>query len=596
MPAASRTLLPQSTSPKERCAAIAIITAVACLVLSGCTDDDVAGTGGVTDVPSSATVNDTSAEQATAIYFTDITGETGIDAVAHNGEAGNYRAILETLGAGVAAVDYDGDRIPDLLFPEGGDLKDEQIIGTHLRTFRNRPDGSFEETTDVVAANHETLFSHGLISSDFNEDGWQDFLVTGYGGLLLYQNQGDGTFLEVSRATGVTQNLWSTGAAWGDFDGDGDNDLYVARYVDWSFENNPQCEGFGQQPDVCSPGDFTAYADLIFQNLGDGTFGEWTLPVQQHDPGKGLAVLAGDLDLDADVDLYVANDATPNFLLQNRDGRRFDEIGIASGTAFGTRATADGSMGLELADLTLNGRPDIWVTNFEHQSFALYRNDAAGVFQHASDRLGISAVGTVYVGFGTVAADFDLDGDEDLAVANGHVMLHSRNSPMMQQPLLLENLQGRQFRNRATEAGGYFAGTHRARGMATADLDRDGDADLVVTHNNAAAAILRNDSVKKGRSLSVRLIGTQAPRTPVGTTATLRTASGSQVRFVKSGVSFLSSSEDVLSFTLPADGEQTADLEVQWVNGDMHTVRGLKSGRYDVVQSPAGLRVYPTVE
>ncbi|MCA9051198.1 MAG: VCBS repeat-containing protein, partial [Planctomycetaceae bacterium] len=209
--------------------------------ISGCGVDDAGTPNSAGESGSADDRRSIASDAATAIQFRDITPEAGVSVIAHNGESGHYLAILETLAAGVATVDYDGDDVPDLLFPQGGLLENETVIGTFLRVFRNRPGGTFQEATDLAASDHSLLFSHGIVGCDYDNDGWTDFVVTGYGGILLYQNLGDNTFREVSQTSGVRQELWSTAAAWGDFDGDGDSDLYVARYVDWSFENHPAC-------------------------------------------------------------------------------------------------------------------------------------------------------------------------------------------------------------------------------------------------------------------------------------------------------------------------------------------------------------------
>jgi enediyne biosynthesis protein E4 len=556
--------------------------AAAMAILPGCSsDDDPVPAGEAVTGSSGAAV---AARGESTIRFSDMAATAGISLTPDNGEQTGHCAIVETLGSGVAIVDIDGDTWPDLLFAMGGALtKDERIEGSTLRLLRNHNGETFADCSDVASVDSQRLYSHGLFATDYDQDGWPDVLITGYGGVLLYHNQGDGTFQEVAAEAGIQTNLWATGAAWGDMNGDGLDDLYVANYVDWSFSNHPVCEGFSGERDVCSPASFDAQNDIILTNLGNGKFRPDAGSAVPVDPGKGLAVLAGDVDLDGDVDLYVANDTTPNFLFLNDGTGVFQEAGIASGTAFGSRATADGSMGVELADLTLNGRPDIWVTNYEHQNFALYRNDAPGVYQHVSDRIGVSAVGTVYVGFGTAAADLDLDGDEDIIVANGHVMQQSRNSPLRQLPLLFRNEAGKAFDNVAESAGSWFQTPHRGRGVAIADLNRDGSIDVVITHCNEPTAVLKNDTPPVGRLASVRLVGVTSARNPVGAALQLKTDRMTQFRCVRNGNSFLSTSEPLSYFAL-LPGDSNAELTVNWPAGSAQNCGTVKAGNVIIVE------------
>jgi len=539
---------------------------------------------------SAAHSEDSSAESAIRFSAADVSPATEV--TPDNGERAGHRAILETLGSGVALADFDGDAWPDLLFGLGGSLtSDKQIIGGGLRYLRNNRGDGFAEQSATSGVDLPLLYNHGLFATDYDQDGFLDVLVTGYGRLLLYHNLGDGSFVECSESSGLIDPLWSTAAAWGDINGDGADDVYVTNYVDWSFENHPACEGYGGRPDVCSPANFNAQPDFVFLSDGAGGFSRADDIATVPDAGKGLAVLAGDTDLDGDVDFYVANDTTPNLLFLNDGQGQLREVGISSGTAFGTRATADGSMGLELADLTLNGRPDLWVTNYEHQNFALYRNDARGAFQHVSDRVGISAVGTVFVGFGTVAEDFDLDGDEDLMVANGHVMQESRNSPLRQEPLLFLNDNGKRFSNVAETAGEYFRSVHRGRGVVSGDFDGDAKVDLVVTHCNDPAAILRNTSDTSGRLLSIRPVGITGTRVPVGASARLIRDDQQQLRCLKSGASFLSSTDPTLKFAVPDKQEFDATLEIIWSSGVEASYPVQQEGNYVIVEGRPPVRI-----
>ncbi|GAB4137706.1 MAG: CRTAC1 family protein [Planctomycetaceae bacterium] len=521
----------------------------------------------------------------TSIRFSDVTNRTGIHFSPRNGEESGHYSILESIGSGVAVFDYDRDGDLDLLFAGGGGYsKAPAVTGLPSRLYRNEGAWHFTDVTEEAGIHTKPLYSHGVYVADYDADGWPDILMTGYGSPLLFQNRGDGTFEAVSDSSHLRDSRWSTGAAWGDFNGDGHLDFYLTHYVDWSFEKHPICKGFGGARDVCSPADFNALDDTISINNSNGTFRADAKSMGLKAGGKGLGVLAGDFDLDGDVDLYIANDTTPNFLYQNGGNGRFTEIGISSGSALGPEAAADGSMGLEMVDWNRDGRPDLWVTNYEHQNFALYRNDGPGIYQHVSSRTGISSVGTVFVGFGTIAADFDLDGDEDMFVTNGHVMMHSRNSPLKQKPLLFENLSARRFTNVAPQLGSYFTSAHRGRGVAAGDLDRDGDLDLVVTHINAPISILANESPQHRSILQLQLVGRFSSRDPIGASVILETSSGKQVRFVKSGMSYLSTSDTTACFAVKKN-EFPVKATINWPGGKKQQLEIRSPGKYVVVEA-----------
>lgn len=567
-------------------------TVVVACMLAGCGQGKTAGRSNAPGPETPKTSSDDAPpKHQTAIRFTDVTPRTGIEFTPRNGEQAKHFSILESLGTGVALFDFDGDRRLDVFLPGGGEFAPgPRVAGRAAALYRNLGDWRFQTVTPEAGLDGAKRYTHGAFVADYDGDGFADVLVTGYGGVDLYRNCGDGTFENVSAEAGLDDRRWASAAAWGDFNGDGHLDLFLSHYVDWSFQNHPVCTGYGGARDVCSPNDFAALDDALFVADGNGQFRDATRQAGLAKGGKGLGAIAGDLDADGKVDIYVANDTTPNFLYRNIGNGRFREHGVFSGAALNDKASADGSMGLELADLNLDGRPDLWVTNFEHQSFALYRNDGGLSFQHVSSRMGITAIGNVYVGFGTVACDFDHDGDDDLVVANGHVMLHSRNSPTDQQPLLLENLEGKRFVDVKNSAGAYFQESHRGRGIARGDLDGDGRDDLVATHVNAPVRVLRNDSTVKQPVLRVRFVGVASSRVPVGATATLLDSPGIQSRFLTSGASYLSTGDTTLAFRLP-DPDRPAKLRVRWPNGTTHTYAFPSAGEYLVTQNGQPLRL-----
>jgi len=514
------------------------------------------------------TSSDTSiaAQTASGMRFTDVTAAAGIDFACKNGQEAELFTILESLGNGVAVIDFDRDGNLDLFFAGGGTFADHnQISGLPSVLYQGLGGFSYANVSVQAAGGFPARrYNHGAFAADYDNDGFADVLLTGYRGLQLWRNQGDGTF--ASSSVLDQDNLWSSAAAWADFDGDGFLDLYVAHYTNWSFDNHPFCPGPNPgQRDICPPRSFEPLPDALYMSNGDGTFRFAGREAGLRLDGKGLGVLAADMDDDGDIDVYVANDTTDNFLYFNDGHGRFEELGIQRGVAVDDTGIPNGSMGLDLCDFNNDGRHDIWVANYEREDFALYRNEGSGSFLHVSRLSGLAVLGGLFVGFGTSCADFDRDGDEDIVVANGHVIRFPVASPRQQLPLLLENNGGR-FTRQRTEGSDYFAVPHEGRGLAAGDLDRDGDLDLAMAHINQPVTVLRNDSPPQGDWLQVQLVGVQSNRDAVGATLALHTSRGTYVRKTKGGGSYLSTSEPSVFWGLPP-GTKMERLEVRWPSG-----------------------------
>lgn len=505
-------------------------------------------------------------EKPSLIRFEDVAEPSGLHFVPQNGRPAGLYTIVESLGTGTALADLDGDGTLDVIAPGGGTFDENgSPVGTRTGIFRQKGSLTFEDIAAATRIDTGAAYTHGVTTADWNNDGFCDVVITGYHAVRMFQNSGDGTFIDVTFAVGIEQSEWATSAAFLDADNDGDLELYVVNYVDWEPDLDRRCVVDGRR-DTCPPGQFTAASDRLYDNNGEGGFRESSPQAGLIKGGKGLAVLAGDIDIDGDTDIYVANDTNANFLYLNDGTGVFTEQALVSGCALGATMEAEGSMGVALADFDADGLPDIWVSNYERQSFALYQSRAPGIFQHVSAVTGISAVGRTYVGFGTVALDADLDGDQDIFAANGHVMYESESAPLRQFPLFYENQNGERFRNVAADIGEYGRSTHMGRGVSGGDLDGDGRVDLVVAHMNEPISVLRNISNHKKDWVSVRLIGTRTARSAIGAVATVN----GQLATCTDGGSYLSDSDDRLIWAVP-HGTERVKVDVTWPSGGRQT-------------------------
>ena len=515
----------------------------------------------------------TPAAPADGVPFVDRAAALGAVAAYRAGGEAGHCTILESLGGGVGWLDYDRDGWLDLVAAGGGGFADGgRISGLATALFRSRGGRAFVPAAEAAGVADASVYSHGVAVGDVDNDGFPDLLVTGYGPARLWRNNGDGTFAAQGAWGGEGDARWSSSAGFADCDGDGCLDLYLARYVDWSFDNHPVCGATKDVRDICPPRSFAGLPDALYLATGDGTFADASARAGLRTDGKGLGVLLADVDVDGDVDIYVANDTTDNFLYVNDGHARFAERGLESGVALDDQGLPNGSMGVDLCDFNRDGLPDLWVTNYERESFALYRGEGQGQFLHVSRRLGITALGGLFVGFGTACADFDADGLVDIVVANGHVIKYPDASPRRQLPLYLR-FDGTRFA-RVPAADGYFGRDHEGRGLAAGDYDGDGDLDLAVSHVEDPLAVLENGFDTRGRTLVVELVGTRSNRDAVGARVTFEAGGETLHAQVTGGGGYLSHGDRRLHLVRPAGAGAAppARLVVTWPAGGRQEV------------------------
>jgi hypothetical protein len=529
------------------------------------------------------------------IQLEDRQGSCGIDFVLDNGTTPDKPVIDAVLG-GVALFDFDNDGRLDVFFTNGaripGLTKDDPRFWNRL--YRNEGAGTFRDVTERAKVRGEG-YSMGAAAADFDNDGWSDLYVTGVNRNILYRNARDGTFADVTDGAGVSgtgasgRKLWSVGAAWLDYDNDGDLDLFVANYLDWSPERNRVCGAEGKRLG-CSPTYYDGLPNLLYRNEGSGRFRDVSesAGIASH-VGKGMSVAVADADGDGLVDVFVANDQLRNFLFRNVGGRTFVESGVEAGVAYTENGVPVSGMGTDFRDLDADGRPDVFLTALSGDTFPLYLNTPEGFFAPVTHRAGLGFATVMMSGWGTGAFDLDNDGQKELFVANSHVSenIDSYGHHRYRQPnALFRRAEDGRYRDVTAEAGEAMQRARPHRGCAFGDLDDDGRVDVVVSVIGEPPEILHNVTPASGRWLELDLEGTKSNRDGIGATVKLTGESGRvQYNHATTAVGYASASDKRVHFGLGAD-RIAREIEIRWPSGARQVLRDVATQQRLKVKEP----------
>jgi hypothetical protein len=523
--------------------------------------------------------------------FADVTASSGVRFV-HNSGAYGKKYLPETMGAGVAFTDLDGDGRPDLLFANGRNWPGRPGKRTVPAFYRNTGKGGFAEATRGSGLDVE-MYGMGVTAADYDDDGRTDVYLTGLGGNRLFRGLGGGRFEDVTARAGVGGGGFGTSAAFFDYDKDGKPDLFVANYVEWTPEKDLFCTLDGTKKSYCTPESYKGQSPALYRNRGDGTFEDVTARAGLRDPSaKALGVAVLDHDADGWPDLFVANDTQPNRLYRNNRQGGFTDVAVASGVAFSEAGVARAGMGVDAGDYDGSGRPSIVIGNFSNEMMALYHSEGTGLYIDEAPATAIGQATLLSLTFACFFFDYDLDGRLDIFGANGHVaddiQAVQARVPYAQPPHLFRNLGGKRFQAVEREMGAGFSRPLVGRGAAYADYDGDGDLDLVITANNGPARLLRNEGGGDKRFLRVRALGTASGSDGLGARVTVTTPDGQrQWATVKTGSSYLSQSELPLTFGLGTH-DRAARLEVSWPSGKQDVRSDVKANQTVVVKEGAG--------
>jgi len=528
--------------------------------------------------------------------FKDVTQAAGIDWRHFSGESAD-RYLLETMGGGVAFFDFNNDGLLDLYFVNGGETphaKSPSPVRNAL--YKNLGNGRFEEVAQKAGVDRVSSYGMGAAAADYDNDGLQDLFVTGYPTSTLFHNNGDGTFTDVTQRAGVANSgKWAASAAWFDYDRDGLLDLFVCNYVKFSYSDPKRCEMAGKRG-YCEQIAYTGDSPTLYHNNGDGTFTNVTQQAGLVEmSGRGLGVVAVDVDDDGWIDLFVARDASPNLLLINQKNGTFKDVGLEAGIAYSGSGKARAGMGVDAGDINDDGLPDFVVTNFTDEYHALFVSESRMQYEDKTQQTGLARATRSDVGFGTHFLDYDNDGRLDLIIVNGHVdelmELVRQDVKYRQMALLLRNSGSGSFTDMKNQAGAFFNTPHVARGLAVGDFNNDGRIDVAVMRLNETPVLLENTCEPKKHWVGLALQGTTSNRDAIGAKLKLRTGKRELVRWITGGSSYLATSDKRVVFGLGDAVEPKVSVDIRWPNGSLQTVANLEIDRYHKIQEPVSAKV-----
>jgi len=524
--------------------------------------------------------------------FTDVTEQAGITWRHFSGESQD-RFLIETMGGGVAFLDFDGDGLQDLFFVNGGETPHgKSTMPIHNGLYRNLGDGRFQDVAAKAGVDRLPFYGMGVAAGDFDNDGFPDLYVTGFPRSALFHNNGNGTFTDVTDRAGVKNaGRWAASAAWFDFDRDGYLDLIVTNYAQFSFDDVKKCELDGK-PAYCAQKAYEGIPLTLYHNNGDGTFTD----VSERSGlaklvGRALGIVAVDVNDDGWTDLFVARDASPNLLLINQKNGTFRDVAVDSEVAYNSDGVARAGMGIDAGDFNGDGKPDFVVTNFNDEYHSLFVNSPSGLFDDRSVSSRLAEFSRPLVGWGIHFIDYDNDGNLDLMIANGHINraieVTRLDVKYKQPPLLLRNDGNGRFRNMQEFAGASFGAGQSARGLALGDFNNDGGLDAVFTRLDEKPVLLRNNEGQNHSWVGLELRGTKSNRDGIGSKITIDVAKRKLIRWITGGASYLSSHDKRVIVGLgDVPGSTAIAGEIRWPNGTVQHLSNLKRNQYHKIVEP----------
>ena len=536
-----------------------------------------------------------SAATVPSITFRDITQKAGLHFV-HNNAAFGKKYLPETMGPGVAFIDYDNDGWQDIFLVNGTDWPGHASKHSTPKLYHNNHDGTFTDVTHKAGLDVE-IFGMGVAVGDFDNDGYDDLFVSAMGQSRLFHNNGNGTFTDVTQKAGLMgPSEFSTSAAWVDYDKDGKLDLVVANYVQWSMQGDLYCTLDGKSKSYCTPESYKGTSVRMWHNLGNGTFEDATKKAGLNEPtSKTLGIAILDYDNDGWPDLLFSNDTQPNKLYHNNGNGTFTEKAVVAGVAFSEDGVARAGMGVDAADYDRSGATSILITNFSNQMLSLYHNEGKGLFVDEAPRSEVGRASLLTLGFGCFFFDYDLDGWPDILIANGHIDSDIQrvqpNVKYAMPPHLFRNVGKGNFQEVTKSLGAAFSSPRVGRGAAYGDINNDGRLDLLLSTNGGPAYLFLNEAsagARVNKSLRLKLVGTKSNRDGIGTVVKLSSGGETQSQMLRSGSSYLSSSELILTFGL-GQKESADSIQIRWPSGQNDKLSAVAAGQTITVTEGKGV-------